>query len=77
MIQTNTTQIASNIRQLRESKAYSQEYMAAKMGIGQNAYSKIELNKSKLTVIRLLQIAALLDTAVSELIARDEVNTFN
>lgn len=35
MIRTYIRQIANPIRRLRESKAYSQEYMVAKMRIGQ------------------------------------------
>ncbi len=69
MNQDNTQRIASHIRQLRESKSYSQEYMAAKMNLSQNSYSKIELNYSKLTVDRLIQIARLLDTDPGALIA--------
>jgi transcriptional regulator with XRE-family HTH domain len=55
-------QLAGHIRQLRISKNYSQEYMAAKMHISQNAYSKIELNYSRMTVDRLIDIAKILDT---------------
>ena len=72
MNQNNTLHIANNIRRLRESKAYSQEYMAAKMGISQNGYSKIELNYTRLTVERLLAIAALLDTEAIELLRPED-----
>lgn len=53
--------IIQAIRLRRESLGYSQEYMAAKMKMGQNCYSKIELGNNKLTVERLLTICALLD----------------
>ncbi|AYL96206.1 helix-turn-helix domain-containing protein [Mucilaginibacter celer] len=69
MSQNDIGRIANHIRQLRESKNYSQEYMAAKMRMSQNSYSKIELNYSKLTVDRLIQIARLLDTDPGSLIA--------
>ncbi|PWK78327.1 helix-turn-helix protein [Mucilaginibacter oryzae] len=69
MSQNDIGRIANYIRQLRESKNYSQEYMAAKMKMSQNSYSKIELNYSKLTVDRLIQIARLLDTDAGTLIA--------
>ena len=72
MSQNNMQRIASHIRQLRESKSYSQEYMAAKMNLSQNSYSKIELNYSKLTVDRLIQIARLLDIDAGALIAAGE-----
>jgi DNA-binding XRE family transcriptional regulator len=35
--------IAANIRNTREQLNYTQEYLAAKLNISQNAYSKIEL----------------------------------
>lgn len=46
----------------------SQEYMAAKMGIGQNAYSKLELGKTKITLDRLFAIADVLGVTVIELL---------
>lgn len=56
------------IRKRREHLQYSQEYMAAKMAIGQNCYSKIELGLNKLTVERLLTICNLLEINAGELI---------
>jgi transcriptional regulator with XRE-family HTH domain len=69
---SNTQYIATNTRRLRESKSYSQEYMAAKLGLGQNGYSKIELNQTRLTVERLLMIALLLEIDPAALIQSDE-----
>jgi transcriptional regulator with XRE-family HTH domain len=60
--------IAANIRSKREQRNYTQEYLAAKLTISQNAYSKIELGYTKITVERLFQIAAILEFDVSELI---------
>ena len=65
--------IATNIRRVRESKAYSQEYMAAKMGMSQNGYSKIELNYTRLTVERLLAIAGLLETDAMDLLRSESI----
>lgn len=45
------------LRQFRLQKEFSQEYMAAKLNISQEAYSKIELGKTELTVSRLHEIA--------------------
>lgn len=53
--------IAGNIRRAREYRNYTQEYLAYKLSISQNAYSKIELGHTKLTVDRLFQIADVLD----------------
>lgn len=62
------TPILEHIRQLRESKHYSQDYLAYRLDIGQNAYSKLELGYSKLSVQRLIDIAAVLEVDVIELI---------
>lgn len=63
--------VAANIRKIREFRNYTQDYLAAKLAISQNAYSKIELGYSKLTVERLFQIASILDVKVIQLIAVD------
>ena len=60
--------IVFNIRLIREKRNYTQEYMAVKMQCSQNAYSKLELGYSKLTVERLLQVADVLDVTVAELV---------
>jgi transcriptional regulator with XRE-family HTH domain len=61
--------IAANIRHRREYRNYTQEYLAAKLDISQNAYSKIELGYTKITVERLFQIADVLDYDVVEILA--------
>jgi len=60
--------IAANIRNKREYRNYTQEYLAAKLAISQNAYSKIELGYTKITVERLFQIAEVLGFEVTDLI---------
>src|ERR1700712_916992 len=60
--------IAANIRNKREQRNYTQEYLAAKLRISQNAYSKIELGYTKITVERLFQIADILEFDVTDLI---------
>lgn len=57
-----------NIRKRREDLNYTQEYLAAKLNISQNAYSKIELGYTKITVERLFQIADILDIDLTNLI---------
>ena len=64
--------VATNIRNKREELNYTQEYLAAKLSISQNAYSKIELGYTKITVERLFQIAEILDTDLIELIKTSE-----
>ncbi|QQL51589.1 helix-turn-helix transcriptional regulator [Mucilaginibacter ginkgonis] len=51
------------------AKAYSQEYMAYRMDCSQNAYSKIELGHTKITLIQLFKIVDVLELNLHELIA--------
>lgn len=60
--------IAATIRKKREYRNYTQEYLAFKLNISQNAYSKIELGYTKITLERLFQIAEVLEFNVAELI---------
>lgn len=60
--------VALNIRRIRESKDYTQDYLAVKLNISQNAYSKIELGYTKITVERLFQIAQILEVDPVDLI---------
>jgi transcriptional regulator with XRE-family HTH domain len=61
--------VASNVRKVREFREYTQEYMAMKLGISQNAYSKIELAYTRITLERLLQIAQILEVELVDLIS--------
>jgi transcriptional regulator with XRE-family HTH domain len=63
--------IAAAIRKKREQKNYTQEYLAYKLNISQNGYSKIELGYTKITVERLFQIAEVLEISVGELLDAD------
>lgn len=53
--------IADQIRRLRTAKSFSQDYMADKLGITQQAYSKIENHVSEASLSRLQQIAQILE----------------
>lgn len=65
----------SVVRQYREIKNYSQKYVAAKMGISQNAYSKIENNLTQLTVQHLKQLSEILGIAITDLL-KDEFEVY-
>ncbi|MCX2450442.1 helix-turn-helix transcriptional regulator [Pedobacter sp. PLR] len=67
-IEINVREIPSTIKKIRKIKSLTQEYLAAKLHISQNAYSKIELGHSKLTVERLCQIASILDVKPNQLL---------
>jgi len=64
-----THQIVSNVRKVREFRNYTQDYLAAKLGISQNAYSKIELGYSSVTLSRLVNIAEILEVDLVDLIS--------
>jgi transcriptional regulator with XRE-family HTH domain len=63
-----TEAIVNNIRLTRERRNYTQDYMAMKLNCSQNAYSKLELGYSKITVARLLEICEVLDVTIIDII---------
>ena len=60
--------VAATIRKRREFRNYTQEYLALKLNISQNAYSKIELGYTKITLERLFHIADILEFDVIDFI---------
>jgi transcriptional regulator with XRE-family HTH domain len=63
-----TRAIVSNIRKIREFRNYTQDYLSVKLHISQNAYSKIELGYSSITLSRLIHIAEILEVDLVDLI---------
>jgi len=61
-------EIVANIRKIRDYRDYTQDYLALKLGISQNAYSKIELGYSKITLDRLFHIALILEVEVNDIL---------
>lgn len=51
------------IRTIRSEQGMSQDYVATKIGISQNAYSRIELGLAKLSIDRMLKIAEILNVS--------------
>lgn len=66
-----TKAVAANIRKTREQRNYTQDYLAAKLEISQNAYSKIELGYSNITLSRLVNIADILEVDLMTLMDTD------
>ncbi|MFD2148228.1 GAF domain-containing protein [Mucilaginibacter antarcticus] len=64
----NAKAVASNIRNARLFRNYSQDYLGYKLGISQNGYSKIELGQSEISLRRVVDIAAILEVDVNRLI---------
>jgi transcriptional regulator with XRE-family HTH domain len=71
---SKTKEIVTNIRRIREFRNYTQDYLAAKLKISQNAYSKIELGYSSITLNRLVEIAEILEIDLVDLVCRDSEN---
>jgi transcriptional regulator with XRE-family HTH domain len=67
LIKEKLIALANNIRSIRLIRNYSQEYLALKLKISQNAYSKIELGYTKVTVERLFGIAHILEVGLMDL----------
>lgn len=65
------------IKQLRELKNFTQEYMAGQLGLSTRAYSKIETGETQLTVNRLNEISAILGITPVEVLGFDDKQVFN
>jgi transcriptional regulator with XRE-family HTH domain len=59
------------IKKYREMRNYSQKYVASKMGLSQNAYSKIENNITGLTVHHVKELSRILEVPIADLL-KDE-----
>ena len=57
------------IRFIREMRGLSQENIASKLGIAQNAYSRIETNHSKLGSDILLKLATILQVSPMDILS--------
>ena len=66
--QTDIRTITNKIRLRRQTLNYTQAYVAGKLGISQNAYSKIESGQTSFTVKRLYEVASILDANVLDFI---------
>jgi len=71
-----STETGLRIKKIREFRNFNQDYMADKLDISQNAYSKIENGTSKISTDRLEQVAKVLDVPVESLLGSDR-NIFN
>jgi len=60
--------IALNLRNARLMRNYSQEYMAHQLNISQNAYSKMEMGRTQITVETVFKIAGILEVDIYTLL---------
>jgi transcriptional regulator with XRE-family HTH domain len=65
----NSHMFGEKIRLIREMRGFSQENVAAKLGIAQNAYSRIELNQSKLESGMLVKVAEVLGVSPMDILS--------
>lgn len=70
-------QIGKKVRQLRELKGYSQQYMADKLSVSQRAYSKMETNETRLDWSKITKIAEVLEMDPMDMISFDDNLIFN
>lgn len=64
----NDHKISTKIRRFRESKEYTQEYMADHLNISQNSYSRLEKEPENMPLTRLEEICKILGISLKDLI---------
>lgn len=69
--------IGFNIRKIRESRGFSQEYMANVLDISQASYARLENEDTKVTVDRLYKIAEILETSIIDFFDTDKITIQN
>lgn len=66
MVYPKTTHVLKKIKRMRESKGYSQEYMAFKLQIQQSTYHKLESGKTRLKLVHFLKILETLEIDIQK-----------
>ncbi|ALL07399.1 hypothetical protein AQ505_19040 [Pedobacter sp. PACM 27299] len=61
-------QFGNALRIQRVIKGYTQDYMAERLHLSQNSYSKLERGLTSLTVSRLYQIAEILEISIQDIL---------
>ncbi|MFH6995950.1 helix-turn-helix domain-containing protein [Flavobacterium sp. FlaQc-48] len=60
--------IGIRIKRIRIEKGFSQENMATELGLTQPSYARLEKEGAQISINRLINIAKILNTSVSDLI---------
>lgn len=68
--------IGQKIKALRESRGFSQEYLAEMLQLSQSEFSKMENNQVKIDIDKLYKIAEVLQVPLQELLPENG-NTYN
>lgn len=77
---TAKEKIITNIKTIRESKNYSEGYVAEKVGISQSTYNRKENGEGDFSLTELLKLGEVLEVSVSKLIDMDlgrVINQYN
>jgi len=69
--------IGNNIKNIRELKNFSQEYVAQEIGLSQSSYARIESGATIPKIDRLQRIAEVLDVDLSTLLNTTNIFHFN
>jgi len=65
------------IRDLRERKNLTQEYLSRELGISIKSYSNLENDESKLSIERLFKISEILETPIEYFFSTSQTFEFN
>ena len=68
--------IGQKVRRIREEKQLTQDFIAHKLEISQNTYSKIESGSIKLTIDRISELSKILDVPIEDMLS-DDTKTFH
>jgi transcriptional regulator with XRE-family HTH domain len=74
---TGVKKLGERVKNLREEKNYTQDFIAGKLGVTQKAYSKIEAGETRMSVDHLLKIAEILETTVGSILQTEGGNVYN
>jgi transcriptional regulator with XRE-family HTH domain len=70
-------QVGRALRQIRELKNLSQDFVAHNLGISTRAYSKIETEETQLTITRLYDLAEIFGVGVGDILGFEPQLVFN
>ncbi len=69
--------VGNKIKQLRELRNYTQQYMADRLNMSLTGYGKIERDSTDISLQRLNQIAEILETTIPQILNFDSNQVFN
>jgi transcriptional regulator with XRE-family HTH domain len=68
--------IREKIKLLRQSRKWSQEYLAEKLGMSANGYGEIERGNSRMTFEKIEELSQLFEVPLGELCDDEKTNVF-